>query len=321
MNVEIADRLARRRREAGYSQEELALKLGVSRQAVSKWERSESSPDTNNLIALAELYEVSLDDLLFVDSDIAEDVAFERADRAQIQAEEAEEEWDKAGYDDDDDDDEMGDRVESDAHEDDDDDSQTFRNKKDFVHISWRDGVNVADSTTGDRVHVGWDGVHVEDGEGGTRINWAEGEGVNINGKQFDSWKDATVHYHGIDVRTSAWLKFPFPLLALLIYLWIGFTTSQWLLGALVFFSIPLYYSIVEAFIKKSANSILKTLYAVGVTVWFLWMGLTQRVWHPTWLMFLTIPLANWLINVLFKRPDCAGIQFGTFSLDEDDED
>jgi hypothetical protein len=37
--------------------------------------------------------------------------------------------------------------------------------------------------------------------------------------------------------------------------------------------------------------------------------------------MFLTIPLANWLINVLFKRPDCAGIQFGTFSWDEDDED
>jgi HTH-type transcriptional regulator/antitoxin HipB len=41
MNVDIAERLARRRREAGLSQEALADKLGVTRQAVSKWERSD----------------------------------------------------------------------------------------------------------------------------------------------------------------------------------------------------------------------------------------------------------------------------------------
>lgn len=63
MNVEIAERLAARRKLAGLSQEALAEKLGVSRQAVSKWERSESSPDTDNLIALAKLYGVSLDEL------------------------------------------------------------------------------------------------------------------------------------------------------------------------------------------------------------------------------------------------------------------
>ena len=38
MNLEIANRLLALRREHGYSQEELAYKLGVSRQAVSKWE-------------------------------------------------------------------------------------------------------------------------------------------------------------------------------------------------------------------------------------------------------------------------------------------
>lgn len=64
MNIEIADRLVALRRAHGYSQEELAIRLGVSRQAVSKWERAESSPDTDNLIALARLYSVSLDELL-----------------------------------------------------------------------------------------------------------------------------------------------------------------------------------------------------------------------------------------------------------------
>jgi transcriptional regulator with XRE-family HTH domain len=47
-----------------YSLRESAEKLGVSRQAVSKWERAESSPDTDNLIALAQLYSVTLDVLL-----------------------------------------------------------------------------------------------------------------------------------------------------------------------------------------------------------------------------------------------------------------
>ena len=82
MNVEIAQRLAARRKQAGLSQEALAERLGVSRQAVSKWERSESSPDTDNLIALAQLYGLSLDDLLYVDDEIRDDVTFEAACRA-----------------------------------------------------------------------------------------------------------------------------------------------------------------------------------------------------------------------------------------------
>lgn len=64
MNVEIANNLVKLRKMEGFSQEELAEKIGVSRQAVSKWERAESSPDTDNLIALANLYGLSLDDML-----------------------------------------------------------------------------------------------------------------------------------------------------------------------------------------------------------------------------------------------------------------
>lgn len=70
MTIEIANRLVKLRKEKGLSQEELADKLGLSRQAVSKWERAEASPDTDNLICLAKLYGVSLDDLLNTDDSI-----------------------------------------------------------------------------------------------------------------------------------------------------------------------------------------------------------------------------------------------------------
>lgn len=64
MNIETANRLLQYRKKMNLSQEELAAKIGVSRQAVSKWERAEASPDTDNLILLADIYGVSLDELL-----------------------------------------------------------------------------------------------------------------------------------------------------------------------------------------------------------------------------------------------------------------
>lgn len=60
----MQNNLIRLRKEAGLSQEELADKLAVSRQAVSKWERGEALPDTDNLIRLARLYNVSIDEIV-----------------------------------------------------------------------------------------------------------------------------------------------------------------------------------------------------------------------------------------------------------------
>ena len=64
MNIEFSNRLVLLRKQNGYSQESLASALNISRQAISKWERGEASPDTDNLIALAMLYKVSLDVLV-----------------------------------------------------------------------------------------------------------------------------------------------------------------------------------------------------------------------------------------------------------------
>ena len=61
MNIEMANRMYNYRKQSGLSQEELADKLGISRQSVSKWERAEACPDTDNLIKLSKLYGVSID--------------------------------------------------------------------------------------------------------------------------------------------------------------------------------------------------------------------------------------------------------------------
>lgn len=52
------------RKGSNLSQEDFAEKLGVSRQAVSKWERGEAYPDTENLIAISEMFSVTIDEML-----------------------------------------------------------------------------------------------------------------------------------------------------------------------------------------------------------------------------------------------------------------
>ncbi len=60
----LGNKLYELRKQAGLSQEAFAEKLGVSRQAVSKWECGASLPDTDNLITIANLYNISLDELI-----------------------------------------------------------------------------------------------------------------------------------------------------------------------------------------------------------------------------------------------------------------
>lgn len=59
----LGENLQELRRAAGLSQEEVAGRLFVSRQSVSKWENGQAEPGVENLKALAELYGVSMDEL------------------------------------------------------------------------------------------------------------------------------------------------------------------------------------------------------------------------------------------------------------------
>lgn len=60
----IGKNLLTLRKRSGYSQEYVAEQIGVSRQAVAKWESDETTPDLANSAALARLYDVTLDDLV-----------------------------------------------------------------------------------------------------------------------------------------------------------------------------------------------------------------------------------------------------------------
>jgi len=72
------------RKKHGLSQEEFAERLCVSRQAISKWERAEAYPDTENLIIISNMFNVSIDELIHGDlsaNEVPEDVQNEEDEK------------------------------------------------------------------------------------------------------------------------------------------------------------------------------------------------------------------------------------------------
>ena len=62
--MKLADRIQTLRKQKGLSQEELADKLGVSRQSISKWESEQSIPEMDKIILMSDIFEVTTDYLL-----------------------------------------------------------------------------------------------------------------------------------------------------------------------------------------------------------------------------------------------------------------
>ena len=249
MNLEYAERLFEYRKKANLSQEELAEKIGVSRQAVSKWERGEASPDTDNLIALSEVYGVTLDELIKgkqknednIKDNTSPPVDNEKNDRVHISIKDGIHVVDKNGEE---------------------------------VHIDWH-GVHVDSGNS--HVHVDEKGVFVEEnGHIYTKNNrsfappynffsafpypilvvflhlwfgfanicggWAYGWLIYLTIPLYYSFISALANHNAH--------HFAYPVLVVLIYLIGGFKYVLWHPLWLIFFTIPIYYVMVGS-IKK----------------------------------------------------------------------
>ena len=299
MDLAMAQRLVDRRKAAGLSQEALAAQLGVSRQAVSKWERSESSPDTDNLIALAALYGVSLDELLYGEAaDDADDP--EDGDTGADASDEAEEDEDSA--------------------------DNTSRSDKPLVDISLARGIHVIDPDKGEEVHVGWNGIHVTNdrkgeevhvGPSGVHVDTLEDDGhsvhtnadgtVTIDGETFSSWKEAhdKLDHHGKHFHTKlgrAWNKFPFPALVALAYLALGIAYGTWGMGLFLVFLIPVYYAIGDFIDRRRLSKLIGSVYPTAAIAWFLYMWLCLGQPHPAWIILITIPIVKALMRWCRKQ-------------------
>ena len=299
MDLAMAQRLVDRRKAAGLSQEALAAQLGVSRQAVSKWERSESSPDTDNLIALAALYGVSLDELLYGEAaDDADDP--EDGDTGADASDEAED-------------------VEASAE-------HAERGDKPLVDISLAHGIHVIDPDKGEEVHVGWNGIHVTNdrkgeevhvGPGGVHVDTLEDDGhsvhtnadgtVTIDGETFSSWKEAhdKLDHHGKHFHTKlgrAWNKFPFPALVALAYLALGIVYGTWGMGLFLVFLIPIYYAIGDFIDRRRLSMLIGSVYPAAAIAWFLYMWLCLGQPHPAWVILITIPVVGALMHWCRKQ-------------------
>lgn len=251
MEITLGARLAKYRKKKGLSQEELAYKLDVSRQAVSKRERDEASPDTNNLIALSKIYNVSLDDLLYKDPD---EVSFDNAENKDKDAEEK--------------------RTDS-------------NKKKESVKID-HNGIHIVDKD--DEVHVTWHGIDIKSSDKDDdnynsyyEEKWKERSGLKfkypkmlilksiINGSGYllitviylilgftlpngEGWKIYWTLYFIPEILNSTIncflhkrvSSFNITFLSCFICLFVGMYMNLWHPTRLIFLAIPLFYVIVE---------------------------------------------------------------------------
>lgn len=272
MNIEIANRLVQLRKSNNLSQEALAEKLGISRQAVSKWERAEASPDTDNIILLARLYGVSLDELLKTEDEIPEprDTFYEET-----------EVW--------------GDGVNPADGGDGGDFAYTncgaeratyegdAKENKEGVHVGLH-GVHVKGKDG--EVHVGWDGIHVGDRKSGDGVH-IDKKGVYVNGEKYDK-PIITHHKH-----------FPVALIIIVTYILIGSVFHAWHPGWLIVFLIPIWDSLLEAIEKRDAA---RFAYPVLMVLLYLCLGFFAFLWHPGWVVFLTIPVYYSMIEYFKDR-------------------
>ena len=273
MTIETANRLYELRKKHNLSQEELAEKLGVSRQAVSKWERSEASPDTDNIIALAKIYNLSLDELIYGEKETTEEKAEEST--KETSEEETSEETSEEDV--------IIDVTEDDKHV-----------------IVTPYGVTVKEKD-GKTVNVSLRGIKIEtcdedddDADDEDESNDDEKVYVSGDGKVKVKVNVAKSDFCG----ANFWLNVPYPTICTILYLWFGCADicGGWGRAWILFLTIPVYFSIVDAISKRKMSEFAYPVFALCV---FFYLGMYMGIWHPSWLVFLSVPVYEFIASAV----------------------
>lgn len=225
MNIEIANRLVNLRKQNNLSQEALAEKLGISRQAVSKWERAEASPDTDNLILLARLYGVSLDELLQTEDEIP------RAEK---------EESSSAG---------------GDSSSDTETESYGSNENEEYVHVD-KNGIYV-NGEKYDKEKLFYHHAHFP-------MALIIGIAYIVLGCVYHAWHPGWLLFllipiwHSLveAIRTKNAYHFAYPVLVTLIFLCLGIFKFWWHPGWVVYLTIPLYYWLASYLQRDAEDSV-----------------------------------------------------------------
>ena len=294
MNIEIANRLVELRKKHNLSQEQLAEKLGLSRQAVSKWERAEASPDTSNLILLARLYNISLDELL--DTDATSDELKQEVEDEVVNEEVKPEKKDRVKV-------HLG-PLKIDVNE-------------EIGHTS----VQIGDLQKGKGLHIN---VNDDDDEQNVHVYKKEMSKKmkrNLAIKEILTASGALII--GI-VYIVLGLTLP-KMIGEVSFTW-GTSSHWWATGWVFFLLIPVIDGLSETIIYKNAN---KFPFPIIVTFVYLLLGMGWSLWHPYWAVFLLIPVYYAIVNGIKKihefRYDKKGFDVALdadiLDVDDDEDD
>lgn len=327
MNIEIANHLVQLRKKNGLSQEALADQLGLSRQAVSKWERAEASPDTDNLIALAKLYNVTLNQLLLIEQESENLSEFnqsgERANTNQANAGQGQANSGAANA------------GQANAGQ-----ANAGQTNSGAASTNPADGYNASlgiDGTQNESAKKEWsktihiDGseieviefpngkhIHIHDKASASSTNSSNTSSKTLGGSQkeqesrgwsktievdggdihvFDGSDGKNVHVHG--KRRKTWMReFPYTMVMIIAYFLLGLLGGWWHPAWLLFLTIPLFSSLVKCYEK---GSFYYFAYPVLATAIFLTLGILGEFWAWCWIVFLTIPVF-YSFRTMFRR-------------------
>lgn len=237
MDLFTAKKLTQLRKHYSLSQETLAEKVGVSRQAISKWERGEASPDTDNLLTLSKIYSVSLDDLL------GEKTADEIIE-GLTQSTAAEKENNDSGI--------------------------NENNNNTYQDIPFKK---------------------------------EKAESFYSNEPKSEEKTEARSEENNLPELGKKLLKIPYFLIAIIVFLILGFSSKLWHPSWMIFLTIPAYYLTAWAFCSKTKKKmLLKLPVYLYVIILYILMGFTASLWHPMWILFLLIPAYYWYVSFMKKQ-------------------